>query len=306
MPGSENDTVLERLKRELMDLSGREARAARHLLANYPVAGLTTVADFAEQSGVSTATVLRLVKHLGFTVYADFQGALRRHLEQTLQSPLIRFAALESDGSATGSTFLERFLGSVESQARAMRDNAGALDEEFNRIVSLFCDRKHDVHVLGGRYSSNVAIYFADLLASVRGKVHVISGQTQKWPQHLLDMSRSSILFVIDVRRYQQDVIEFVQAANQRGATIVLLTDQWQSPAAQLADHVLTVPVDSPSVFDVLAPGMVMAEALVGAIAGRLGAVGRDRMALLENLRAPFAPHEATFNSRKSSPRDKK
>lgn len=73
MLGLEDDSVLERLKRELTDLSGREARAARHLLANYPVAGLTTVADFADQSGVSTATILRLVRRLGFTIYADFQ-----------------------------------------------------------------------------------------------------------------------------------------------------------------------------------------------------------------------------------------
>jgi DNA-binding MurR/RpiR family transcriptional regulator len=306
MPGSENDTVLEKLKRELTYLSGREARAARHLLANYPVAGLTTVADFAEQSGVSTATILRLVKRLGFTVYADFQGALRRHLEQTLQSPLIRFGTLEKTNAASGNSFLERFLGSIADQARRMHENATSLNQDFDRVVTLFCDGKRDVHVIGGRYSSSVATYFADLLASVRGKVHIISGQTQKWPQHLLDMGRSSILFVLDVRRYQQDVIEFAQAADQRGVTIVLLTDQWRSPAAQVADHVLTVPVDSPSVFDVLAPGMVMAEALVGAIAGRLGAIGRDRMALLENLRAPFAPHEAKFNTRKSSPRDKK
>ena len=86
-------------------------------------------------------------------------------------------------------------------------------------------------------------------------------------------MGKSSILFVLDVRRYQQDVIEFAQAADRRGATIVLLTDPWRSPAAQVADHMLTVPVDSPSVFDVLTPGMAMAEALVGAVAGRLDEV---------------------------------
>jgi len=304
MATPDDDNVLEKLRSELTGLSGREARAARHLLANYPVAGLTTVADFAEQSGVSTATILRLVKRLGFTVYADFQAALRRHLEQTLQSPLIRFAARSQGETGVHGSFLERFLGSIASQTRALHEHSRTLNEEFERVVALFSDNRRDIHVLGGRYSSSVATYFADLLASVRGKVFVISGQTQKWPQHLLDMGKSSILFVLDVRRYQQDVIEFAQAADRRGATIVLLTDPWRSPAAQVADHVLTVPVDSPSVFDVLTPGMAMAEALVGAVAGRLDEVGRDRMALLENLRAPFAPHEAKLN-KALPPRDK-
>lgn len=300
MDESDSGSVLERLKREMADLSGREARAARHLLANYPVAGLSTVAEFAAQSGVSTATILRLVKRLGFPFYADFQASLRRHLEETLQSPLIRFAEGGAASTAGADSFLDRFLSAMVGQLRHMADHVDEMAPDFDRAVGLLCDPKRDIHVLGGRYSSNVGAYFADLLASVRGKVFSISGQTQKWPQHLLDMSRSSVLLAIDVRRYQQDVVEFAEAADRQGATIILLTDNWRSPASRVADHVLTVPVEAPSVFDVLTPGMAVAEALVGAVAARLGDKGRGRMATLENLRAPFAPHEGKFNRTQS------
>lgn len=296
MNGMPGDSVPELLKREMGSLSGREARAARHLLANYPMAGLTTVAEFAAQSGVSTATVLRLVKRLGFPVFSDFQASLRRHLEETLQSPLIRFSEHEKAAGGHAETYLERFLASIEAQARAMHAQAADMSEEFERIVALLSDSKRDIHVLGGRYSSNVGAYFADLLSSVRGKVFVVAGQTQRWPQHLLDVGRSSVLVAIDVRRYQQDVIDFVEAADRKGATIVLLTDPWRSPAARVADHVLTVPVDAPSVFDVLTPGLALAEALVGATAGRLGAIGRARMTTLEDLRGTLAPEEDKIN----------
>lgn len=292
----EGTSVLERLKRELPHLSGRESRAARYLMANYPMAGLTTVAEFAEQSGVSTATVLRLVKRLGFSVYADFQASLRLHLEETLQSPLIRFAERPDGSDSTPNTFLERFLSAMAEQIRVMRDGAAGMADEFDKVVQLICDPRRDIHVLGGRYSSNVGVYFADLLASVRGKVFTIRGQTQNWPQHLLDMGRSSVLVAIDVRRYQQDVVAFAHAASRRGATVVLLTDPWHSPASRAADHVLSFPVESPSVFDALTPGMAMAEALVGAVAGRLGETGRARIGTLEDLRRPFAQDEATLN----------
>lgn len=289
---SNGESVLERLNREMAALSGREARAARYLLANYPMAGLTTVAEFAAHSGVSTATILRLVRRLGFPVYADFQASLRRHLEETLQSPLIRFTEREKTASGASETFLERFLGSIEVQARAMHQQAAEAAHDFERIVALLANTRRDIHVLGGRYSSNVGAYFADLLSSVRGKVFPICGQTQRWPQHLVDMGRSSILLAIDVRRYQQDVIDFTEAASRRGATVVLLTDPWRSPAARVADHVLTVPVESPSVFDILTPGMAMAEALVGAVANRLGMTGRSRMATLEDLRGTLVAEE--------------
>jgi DNA-binding MurR/RpiR family transcriptional regulator len=298
MDDHRNVSVRDRLRQELPGLSGRESRAARHLLANYPMAGLTTVAEFAEQSGVSTATVLRLVKRLGFGVYADFQSALREHLEETLQSPLLRFD--DRDGGQPNA-FLDGFLGAMARQMQALRAMAGA--EEFERVVALVSNPRRDIHVIGGRYSSNVGAYFADLLASVRGKVHIVAGQTQLWPQHLLDMGRSSVLVVFDVRRYQPDVIEFAAAASRRGATVVLLTDPWRSPAARSADHVIDFPVDAPSVFDVLTLGMAMAEAIVGAAADRLGEAGRQRVGTLEELRRPFAGSEAGLNRNRTDDR---
>ncbi len=290
MTRPEEMPVLERLRYELPRLSGREARVARHLMANYPLAGLQTVAEFAEGSGVSTATVLRLVKRLGFPVYADFQTALRRHLEETLQSPLIRFGQRhdQEELSGPGTSFLNRFLEAMSAHLEAMHEHVPA--SEFDKVVALLADPKRDIHVLGGRYSSHLGAYFADLLAAIRGRVHVVGGQTQRWPQHLLDIGKGSVLVAFDVRRYQQDVIDFTRAAAQRGAAVVLMTDIWQSPAARVATHVLGFPVVAPSIFDVLGPGMVLTDALIGAVADHMGETGKARVELLEELRQPFAP----------------
>lgn len=286
--------VAERLRRELPGLSAREARAARHLLANYPVAGLRTVAEFAAESGVSTATVLRLVKRLGFSVYADFQGALREHIEATLQSPLLRFGARHAPEAERSGSFFDRFMEQMAEHLLLLRQTTA--QSEFEAVTALIADPRRDIHLVGGRYSSNLARYFADLLTAVRARVTTVGGQTQTWPQHLLDMGRSSVVVVLDVRRYQRDVIEFAHAAAKRGAIVVLLTDRWRSPAARSARHVLSFPVTSPSIFDVLAIGMALVEALVGAIANRLGENGKARMGRLEDLRTPFAPGETELN----------
>lgn len=289
-------SVLDRLQRELPGLKGREARAARHLMATYPLGGLATVAEFAEQSGVSTATILRLVKRLGFAVYADFQVSLRQHLEETLQSPLIRFGERRAEQRADDHTFLDRFIDAMARHLQALHDGVPAA--EFEKVAALLADPRRDVHVLGGRYSSNVATYVGDLLTAVRPRVRVIRGQTQTWPQCLLDMGRSSVLLVFDVRRYQADVVAFARAASKRGATVVLMTDMWQSPAARTANHVLTFGVESPSIFDVLTVGMALGEALVGAAANLAGEAGMARIEMLERLRRPFGGDDHTPDDR--------
>lgn len=288
MTQSEALPVLEKLRHELPQLSGREARVARHLMANYPLAGLKTVAEFADSSGVSTATVLRLVKRLGFPVYADFQAALRQHLEETLQSPLIRFGQRQDQASPPKSAFLDRFLDAMTAHLQAMHEHVPA--SEFDKVVALLGDPKRDIHVLGGRYSSHLGAYFAGLLSAIRGRIYTVDGQTQRWPQHLLDMGKSSVLVTFDVRRYQQDVIEFTRSAAKRGASVVLMTDIWQSPAARVATCVLGFPVVAPSIFDVLGPGMILTDALIGAVADHMGETGKARVELLEELRQPFAP----------------
>ena len=48
------------------------------LIAAYPVAGLSTVAELANASGTSSATVVRLVQKLGFEGYPQFQSSFAR------------------------------------------------------------------------------------------------------------------------------------------------------------------------------------------------------------------------------------
>ena len=58
------------------EFSNGERKVARALLAQYPTAGLTTVADLAASAGVSSPTVVRFVTRLGFTGFATFQRSL--------------------------------------------------------------------------------------------------------------------------------------------------------------------------------------------------------------------------------------
>ena len=71
------------------DMPAGERRAAQTLVANYPLIGLKTVADFSVAAGVSSPTILRFVSRLGFQNYPEFQAALQDELAEQLQSPAL-------------------------------------------------------------------------------------------------------------------------------------------------------------------------------------------------------------------------
>src|SRR3979411_2372884 len=90
--GTTNDSrVGELVRHRLASLSPAERKLARVLLASYPIAGLESVARFAERARVSPPTVTRFITKLGFRGYPEFQETLRTEVQARLSSPVARY-----------------------------------------------------------------------------------------------------------------------------------------------------------------------------------------------------------------------
>ena len=66
--------VASQVRDVIATLSPSERKVARALLADYPVAGLETVAALAGSAGVSPPTVVRFVARLGFSGHGPIQA----------------------------------------------------------------------------------------------------------------------------------------------------------------------------------------------------------------------------------------
>ena len=275
-------TMIEALQAKMGGFSGRERRVAQALLANFPLAGLDTVAALAATAGVSTATVNRFINKLGFTQFAGFQAVLRAQLQETLNSPLARLSAATPQDVSQRS-FFSTYLGAMTANIESLQSSLP--EEDFAQVVALLCEPKKSIYVIGGRHTSHIGHYLTGYLQALRTRVFGIGGQTMQWPLTLQDMDAGAVLIAIDMRRYQDDVIEFSRLAAKKGCAVVLLTDQWHSPISAVARYVLAFPIVSPSVYDSATAGFVICEALAGACALQLGDRSRARFEHLDHLR---------------------
>jgi DNA-binding MurR/RpiR family transcriptional regulator len=281
-------TLVEHITSRFGSLTVTEKRVARTLLDNYPVPGLGTVASFASAAGVSAPTVLRLIEKLGFDGYADFQNRLIEELEARLQSPLQRQGDEKSE-RASHRDHLYRYAEQVcDNVMNSVRHLAST---EIESVSRLLMDHKRRVYVVGGRFSNALAQSFYAHLHAVRGNVQNISGQSSAWPEHLVDMRRRDVLIVFDFRRYQKDVVGFAQDASRRGARIVLFTDQWRSPAAKVADHVLSARIDTSSRWDSAVAPLVLVEAITAIVTDRCWPRVESRVRSLESLQTQLHRH---------------
>ena len=287
MPQPRALSIAETIRQGLGQLTPKERRPALSLLANYPVPGLEPVAQFAKRAGVSGPTILRLVAKLGFEGYPDFQKALRDELELRLQTPLAKAPPRRSTPGAERD-FLASYGRAI--LANVERSLAEVPRAEFEAAVDLIAARRRRVLLLGGRFTGSLALQFYLHLRELRPGVELVSGQTASWVEHLLDLGRRDLLVVYDIRRYQEDVVRFAQAAAGLGASVILFTDQWLSPVAALASHVFALRTSMPSSWESFAALSALTEAMVVRIHERRWSEAKRRMERLESMRLRLSP----------------
>lgn len=62
--------------------------AEQIILENYPVSGLGSVTELAEAYGVSTPTVARMARKIGFSGFPQLQTTLRSELQAMISNPI--------------------------------------------------------------------------------------------------------------------------------------------------------------------------------------------------------------------------
>ncbi|SFS14778.1 transcriptional regulator, RpiR family [Agrococcus baldri] len=282
--GADAGSLSDVVRGSLDALSSGERKVGRALLANYPIAGLETVAELAKRASVSPPTVVRFVARLGFSGYPDFQRRLMREVHERLGSPLEQYGRADLQSAD-------------DDLARAARvfaaGIASTIDElpqsEFDRAVALLADAKHRIRLVGGRFSGMLAEYLGAHLVLLRRDVAVVEPDELARLGAIADARRGDVFIVFDYRRYDPRIVDVAQQTAGRGAEIVLFTDRWLSPAADVATTVLSADVQAPSPFDSLVPALALVEAVIAGVTDRLGESGRQRLAAIEAMRGHIA-----------------
>jgi DNA-binding MurR/RpiR family transcriptional regulator len=280
MDPAQDATVAERIHRRLENLTRAERQLANAILENYPVSGLGSITALAEASGVSTPTVVRMAKKLGFGGFPQLQAALRAELEATLSNPIAKHDRWAADAPDTH--ILNRFADMVMDN---LRQTLRQLDPElFNAVTKLLADRKRGVYLVGGRITRSLADYLFTHLQVIRGDVTLIASNSNMWPHYVLNMSKGDVLVAFDIRRYERDILKLAEMAASKGVTLVLFTDQWGSPAAKHATHSFNCRIEAPSAWDSSVVSLFIVEALIAAIQNATWKETKQRMKTLEEL----------------------
>ncbi|HTN98501.1 MAG TPA: MurR/RpiR family transcriptional regulator, partial [Nordella sp.] len=235
----------------------------------------------AQQAEVSDPTVIRLATKLGFSGFIEMQQALLAELEAHMNSALTMLESRKPTVSTEGlyQSYAEATIATLKTS------QSDILPADFNEAADLLIKARKRIFCIGGRFTGFLAAILHRHLVQLRPGAIWVNGSLADLAEHVADIGKPDLVVAFDLRRYQQDVVQFCRQAHERGARIILLTDKWKSPIASFATVTLTGPVDTISPFDTMVPTMVQLEALVTAFTGKLDKQVRPRLEEIEHYR---------------------
>lgn len=224
------------LLRVLAEGSASNRAIADYLLRHQARVTALGVEELAEACAVSTATISRFARDLGFRNYAAMRGAVAETLQSVLQ-PVDKLRSTIARRTGTASPALD----SLDYAEAALGATRRALADARIDRIGAGLTKARTVYVMGFGLSSFLAGTLAMHLQPFCGHVVEVaaSGGTEVAASHLANVGPKDVLVAISLPRYTLAAASLARFARDRGATVVCITDSPASPLAELAHHVL-------------------------------------------------------------------
>lgn len=213
------------------EFSGTEQRIVDYILDHREEAPTMTAAQLARRSGTSEATISRFCKHLGFDNYRSFQFSLGRDLT-------LKHDGLDLDGEISLDnvedslkSILATKMGELEATLRGID---GACVRNVVKRLAGACVIQ--IAAVGNTNSVALDATFKFSQLGLRCTTHEVNEIAVGFA---LTMQPKDALLVISNSGRSQRLMRVAQAAKNRGACVIVITGDEQSPLARLASYVL-------------------------------------------------------------------
>jgi DNA-binding MurR/RpiR family transcriptional regulator len=228
------------LAERIEQLSIKRQEIVRPILEHPREYVLLSVRALAQRLRTDPATVVRIVRGLGFASYREFQ----RHLHELSLAYATSLDSMRPGGPETSMPAHVREA--LEQDLKNLHGLKNSLDAR--RLVAL-AKRFYEARriILLGSDLAATPVYYLEYHLCVLG-LPVFSGSSAGRALHLLrHASKKDLVVAISFRRGLRQTIEGVQQAKARDAYCVGIADTYVSPLARVCDELFLASIESTS-----------------------------------------------------------
>lgn len=204
-------------------MTNTQKQVADYFLRNYDTIAFKRLDEVAMQIGVSTTSVIRFARTLGFRGYADIQHALQQNIIGMTNNTKASLPDRLNDSikhTKHDKLLVDAFQNDIDNIYATL---AGLSEETLAQTVSSIIQAK-TVYVLGARGTFSAAHYLGYRLSQIKKGVHLINGTGMMYPEEINMVTSDDICIAFLMPRYSKLTANVVSWMKKRGVKIILFT----------------------------------------------------------------------------------
>lgn len=269
--------LLSRITDKYHILTNSQQKVANYISENIDKIAFITLDELASKIDVSTTTIIRFARKLGFNGYSDMQQSIQDDVMGKVSLPERLSASINIQQDDLLALSIQNDIANINSTIEKLSDDV--FQEAINAIVEA-----KKVYVLGLRSAFSLAFYMESRLGQIKKGVHLIQAIGMLFPEEVIDAGQGDLCIVYLFPRYTKMTINVVSWLRKKGVKILMITSQVNPSINIYADILLPCSVNSISFKSSFVAPMCITNYLVAAVALKNSDEATDTIAQMEEM----------------------
>lgn len=237
---------------------------SQKLTANYLTDHMTefafsTLENLSEKINVSTTTIIRFSRVLGYKGFSEMQRDIQEELKQKESLPG-RLADMPpiSDNHLLRESF-ENDMKNIRKTLEVQKD------DDLRAAIEIISGAKN-IYVLGMRSSFAVAHYMASQLGEIKKHVNLIQSIGMIYPEEIVGAGEGDVCIAYLFPRYSKVAATMISWLREHGAKVVLITSMNYSAVSSYGDVILPCAISSVTYKNSFAAPLCLTNYLIAAL----------------------------------------
>ncbi len=273
--------ILDRLSAALPGLPVKLGQAARFVLDNPNRIALISMRQAANECGVTSPTMLRLAREVGYQSYNDFRSAFQDVLLRDGFGA--RAGALRETGAGKGQAGLVGMVGAA-AVGNLERTLANLDQAALSRMVEVVMDRG-TTYVVAASSAHWVAALLQSTARMALPTLRVPRADSAFLVESLSAIGPGDSVLALSIAPYARSTLDALTFASSKGATCMAITDRRSSPLVGLSEICLLAEAESPHYYPSWVAVVALTEVILSTIVSRSDQAVLNKINEMEQLR---------------------
>ena len=223
-----------------------------------------TLETLAAKINVSTTTVIRFARAMGYSGFSDMQDEVKREM-QTKSTLPERLDDLISSRGGEDLTLQSCFATDMDNLNQTL---SGLDPQELRKAVDMISGANR-IYILGMRSSFSLAHYLISRLGEIKRNVSFVQSTGMIYPEEVVSAGEGDVCIAYVFPRYSKTALNILAWMRSYGVKVILFTSMNDLPIRSYGDLCFNCAINSTSCKNSLTAPMCLTNYLVAELANQ-------------------------------------